>query len=656
MAMRKRGRRVAKVSAAADRTTESAPELVVVTRRQAAFRASAGRFMSAAGENVSDVSRVLTKHKATLVPIFGPTEERVMARLAAHGEAAQAPMEDLSVFYRVEAPTERLEDLRDELANTELVEAAFIKPAVELPRINDMAAAPEEPPPATADFSPRQIYLDAAPAGVDARWAWTQAGGRGRDIRIIDIEGDWRFTHEDLTQNQGGVVAGTRQTGIDWRNHGTAVLGEFSGDVNTIGIVGIAAEAIASGIAHGGIGSAGAINQAATRLRAGDIMLLEMHRPGPRNNFATRADQRGYIAVEWWPDDFAAILNATSRGIIVVEAAGNGAENLDDVLYQTPAPGFPATWRNSFRRTNRDSGAIVVGAGAPPPGTHGQNHGPDRSRLDFSNWGALIDAQGWGREVTTCGYGDLQGGTNEDLWYTDQFSGTSSASPIVVGAVGALQGIARARGTPLTPATARGHLRATGSPQQDEPTRPATQRIGTRPDLRALVARITKVKEKLEKVEKLEKLEKREGKELKVEKREKPERKELKEKREKLEKREKPERKEIKREKIEKPEKLESKELKEGRKELKELKEGRKELKELKDGKSELEKIRDRIEDVRVPGELGEDAALEQRIRYLEGTVEELVHFISSELRPDLGEGALSEEYDLTEYDEGYWE
>ena len=48
-----------------------------------------------------------------------------------------------------------------------------------------------------------------------------------------------------------------------------------------------------------------------------------------------------------------------------------------------------------------------------PPGTHGRNHGADRSRLDFSNYGALIDAQGWGREVTTCGYGDLQGGANE---------------------------------------------------------------------------------------------------------------------------------------------------------------------------------------------------------------------------------------------------
>jgi subtilisin family serine protease len=363
-----------------------------------------------------------------------------------------------------------MNELRAQLAKHELVDAAYVKPGVELPRINDMAAAPEEPPPASPDLSARQIYLNAAPSGIDARWAWTQAGGRGRNIRIIDIEGAWRFTHEDLTQNQGGVVAGTMIAGVDWRNHGTAVLGEFSGDVNSFGIVGIASDAIVSAISHGSIGSAAAINQAATRLRAGDIILLEMHRPGPRFAFAARADQRGYIAVEWWPDDFAAILNATSRGIIVVEAAGNGAENLDDVLYQTPGAGFPAGWRNSFRRTNRDSGAIVVGAGAPPPGTHGRDNGPDRSRLDFSNWGALIDAQGLGPRGHDVRVRRLQGGTNEDLWYTDTFSGTSSASPIITGAIACLQGMAKAKGRPvLTPAQVRNCLRSTGSPQQDAP-------------------------------------------------------------------------------------------------------------------------------------------------------------------------------------------
>src|SRR4029079_7029449 len=105
--------------------------------------------------------------------------------------------------------------------------------------------------------------------------------------------------------------------GVDWTNHGTAVLGEFSGDVNAVGIVGIASDAVVSACSHGTLGAGAAIDRAATRLRAGDIILLEMHRPGPRFAFATRPDQRGYIAVEWWPDDVAAILNATRRGIIV---------------------------------------------------------------------------------------------------------------------------------------------------------------------------------------------------------------------------------------------------------------------------------------------------------------------------------------------------
>jgi len=175
--------------------------------------------------------------------------------------------------------------------------------------------------------------------------------------------------------------------------------------------------------------------------------------------------------------------------VIVVEAAGNGARNLDSAIYNTRPAGFPATWRNPFNLSNPSSGAIVVGAGAPPPGTHGRDHGPDRSRLDFSNHGQRLDTQGWGREVTTTGYGDLQGGTTRDLWYTDQFSGTSSASPIVVGAIGCMQGILRANNRPmLTPNAARQILRNTGSPQTDGPGRPRTQRIGNRPNIRQMVA------------------------------------------------------------------------------------------------------------------------------------------------------------------------
>ncbi len=489
-------------------------ELIVVAEPATRMRAGRDGLSSAAGADMTSLADLLESSEATIRPLFGISEDRlreVAGSAAAAGAPEGATVPDLSVYYRVEAPDDRLDRIAAALRKHEAVRAAYIKPPAEPaayvktpvspPRfrvpietpvptrtapINDMLPQAEEAPPATADFSARQVYLDAAPAGIDARFAWTQPGGSGAGVRIIDIEGEWRFTHEDLVQNQGGLAAGAAANDLGWRNHGTAVIGEFGGDRNPFGITGICPDANVRGVSiFGGLGTAAALRQAADLLSPGDIILIELHRPGPN---ATGSGQEGFIAIEWWPDDYDAIRYAITRGVIVVEAAGNGAENLDDPAYDVPAPGFPAGWSNPFRRGTRDSGAVLVGAGAPPPGTHGRDWGPDRSRLDFSNFGSAVDAQGWGREVTTAGYGDLQGGSDENFWYTDQFSGTSSASPIVVGALGCVQGNLRSRGlTLLTPATARALLRTTGSPQQDAPARPATQRIGNRPDLRQMI-------------------------------------------------------------------------------------------------------------------------------------------------------------------------
>ena len=478
-----------------DRRDSPGRELIVIAREEVGLRASATRVASITGYEVSPLEKILASADAALTPLFGETEDRLRAISAAMAAEPGAPPADLSVYYLVQAPEGRLDELAEQLADQEMIEAAYVKPAAEpaaTADLNEMLPSTEDAPPVTPDFTARQIYLNAAPAGVDARFAWTVGGGSGAGIRIIDIEGAWRFTHEDLLQNHGGVIGGTQSADIGWRNHGTAVIGEFGGDRNNFGVTGICPDANTRAISIFGLGSAAAIRQAAMALSPGDIILIELHRPGPRFNFQSRPDQRGFIAIEWWPDDFAAIQFATQRGVIVVEAAGNGAENLDDAIYSQRPTGFPANWTNPFNRNNRDSGAIMVGAGAPPPGTHGRDHGPDRSRLDFSNYGALLDAQGWGREVTTCGYGDLQGGANEDLWYTDRFSGTSSASPIVVGAVGCVQGILRARNQPRhTPAQMRALLRSTGSPQTDAPARPRTQRIANRPNLREMIQRLT---------------------------------------------------------------------------------------------------------------------------------------------------------------------
>lgn len=480
------------------------PELVCVTRADAGVRITPTGATATADISVSGLDAVAAQTDVTMTPLFGADQERLRAQAGAPAQhigaddATAEILDRMGLFFHVDAPADQLDALAEQLRASDAVEGAYVKPGValaasqtaskkkesgeaELPPLNDMQPTGADAPPVTPDFTARQGYLDAAPGGVDARYAWTRPGGRGAGVRVIDCEWGWRFTHEDLRLNQGGIVSGTGSTNDD---HGTAVLGEIGGDVNAIGITGIAPDAVTSASAFS-IPTATAIRNAADRLGPGDIILLEIHRPGPH---ATGVGQVGFIAVEWWPDDYLAIRYAVNRGITVVEAAGNGAEDLDHVDYDVPRAGFPAWWRNPFRRTALDAGAVIVGAGAPPPGTHGAQHGPDRSRLDFSNYGACVDAQGWGREVTTTGYGDLQAGANADFWYTDRFSGTSSASPIVVGALASTQGVLRAGGrVPLSPSRSRQLLRSTGSPQQDAPGRPATQRIGRRPDLRQLI-------------------------------------------------------------------------------------------------------------------------------------------------------------------------
>jgi hypothetical protein len=61
----------------------------------------------------------------------------------------------------------------------------------------------------------------------------------------------------------------------------------------------------------------------------------------------------------------------------------------------------------------------------------------------------------------------------------------------VVGALAALQGMLKSAGQEaISPERARAVLRATGSPQQDAPGRPASQRIGSRPDIKAAVTHL----------------------------------------------------------------------------------------------------------------------------------------------------------------------
>jgi hypothetical protein len=93
----------------------------------------------------------------------------------------------------------------------------------------------------TPDIDFLQRYLNAAPDGIDARFAWTIPGGTGQGVKIYDVELGWTQTHEDLSKVAGVSllvpVNGTAILSED--DHGTAVLSMMVGDNNGIGVKGI---------------------------------------------------------------------------------------------------------------------------------------------------------------------------------------------------------------------------------------------------------------------------------------------------------------------------------------------------------------------------------------------------------------------------------
>jgi subtilisin family serine protease len=307
----------------------------------------------------------------------------------------------------------------------------------------------------TPAYDARQGYRAAL--AVDA--AWNRPGGRGQGVAVADVEGEWNHEHEDLPGARMKHVAGVRQRGAAWRAHGTAVLGVVAAQDNGRGMLGLAPDVSRIVTASlGGIGAARAIYEAARALAPGDVLIVELHGPGPN---ADGRGQKGFVPMEFWQPEFDAIRWATKKGVIVVEAAGNGGEDLDASVYG-----------GKFDRRLRDSEAILVGA-ADPQGRP----------LGFSNSGSRVDVHGWGGGVATLDYGDLQGCSVPARKYTAQFSGTSSASPIVAGAAIVVQGVAKERGRALSPREMRALLASTGTPQREG------KRIGPLPHVqRALAA------------------------------------------------------------------------------------------------------------------------------------------------------------------------
>ncbi len=220
---------------------------------------------------------------------------------------SSAPFDRYLVLEQTDAG--RAQELTQQLRKLPHVEEAYVE------------GGPTPPPTVQPGDDPRnasQAYLDAAPGGIDARWAWAHTDGSA--VGFVDLEQGWTLNHEDLAGAGIGLISGVAQA---YHGHGTAVLGEVVGVDNTRGVVGIAPQASARVVSQWRTSStystAQAITSAAGAMSVGDVLLLEA-----QTNFGGFS----LVPVEVEAAVFDAIRAAVDAGVVVVEAAGNGGNDL----------------------------------------------------------------------------------------------------------------------------------------------------------------------------------------------------------------------------------------------------------------------------------------------------------------------------------------
>lgn len=315
---------------------------------------------------------------------------------------------------------------------------------------------PAEDPTVDPDDDPRfadQRYLGDPPLGLGVSTVWPKkqgggiAGADGAGVALVDMELGWTLGHEDLKRTNLNLLFGKIENGS--REHGTSVLGVIAANDNNFGCVGIVPNIKRIGLvsyeADSRTDRPNAIAAAAADLDAGDVLVIEAQITVVTNP-----------PIESLDAEFKAIRAATAKGIIVVEAAGNGGANID-----------------SATSVFGDSGAIIVGA-ASGDVMH--------RKLKNSNFGKRVNCYGWGENVCTL-TSNVSGATSGE---TTAFRGTSAATAMIAGVAAAVQGMAKQKGKLLTPSAMRKLLsnRETGTLSLgDRKSGGAVDLIGVMPNL-----------------------------------------------------------------------------------------------------------------------------------------------------------------------------
>ncbi|MDD2048421.1 S8 family serine peptidase [Pseudomonas putida] len=282
----------------------------------------------------------------------------------------------------------------------------------------------------TPDFEPLQTYLDEPGPrykGMNVRKAWAQQV-IGKGARVHFSDGGLFPNHEDLQGNPNLKIITLQPNGNP--NHGTQSVGILLATPNGIGMTGVchASELyLYNNHARNQAFRAQAPKDLLRHVEPGDIVAI--NRQSANGNvlatFLPSIHER-----EWWEMTQA----LTERGAVVLFAAANGSHATDASKDTTKGYGVNLSqWR--YFDDHGDVNAILVGACQSWDGKPHQYS-------NFSYPNRMLNASG--DSVATLGYGSdrLQDKSGSDRDYTATYGGTSSATPLVTGALSLIQSYA----------------------------------------------------------------------------------------------------------------------------------------------------------------------------------------------------------------------
>lgn len=278
---------------------------------------------------------------------------------------------------------------------------------------------------------------------MNVRAAWA-AGHRGKNAVVRHLDFGVYSKHEDLKGNIN-IVHSRSET--EDCNHGTASTGCIAAIYDEKGVTGIAH------YCDFYFYDTGDLDKIVLDVEPGDIVSLDIQFGISGDNLVPVTHSKS-----WW-DKIAACVDA---GAVVILAAGNGGldlkENAENGLFQD--------WG--------DSGSTLIGASYHTSG----------KRVGFSNFNHSTSLlHSWGDwSVATTGYGSLQRKPGNDKNYSKDYSGTSSATPLVSGALAVIQSYAKnVYGMVLDSYDMRELIKKTGFRENTQ------QGIGWRPDVMAAI-------------------------------------------------------------------------------------------------------------------------------------------------------------------------